>query len=259
MSKIPFTGKSQQARQPQQQRVVSSDPLQPAEAYNPEHPLLEDPDALAIRLAESEDFLRRNKNVLLGLLALVVLAVAGGFGYYLWRGSQDTKGQASLFQAVNYWEADSLQKAMKGDGKNLGLERVASEYSGTAAGNLANFYAGVAALKQGQYKQAIDYLEDFSSDDYLVQARAYSLLGDAHLELNQAKEAADFYNKAANHNANEQFSPGYLLKEATARELAKDNAGAIAAYDKILTDYPTAAEANEAKQYKARAEALAGK
>lgn len=259
MSKIPFTGKSQQARQQQTQQVVSSDPLQPAEAYNPELPLLEDPDVLAARLANSEDFLRRNKNVLLGLVAVVVLAVAGGFGYYLWRGSQDTKGQAALFQAVNYWEADSLQKAMKGDGKNLGLERVASEYSGTDAGNLANFYAGVAALKQGQYKQAIDYLEDFSSDDYLVQARAYSLLGDAHAELNQAKEAADFYNKAATHNANEYFTPGYLLKEATAREVAKDYTGAISAYDKIITEYPAAAEATEAKQYKARAEALTGK
>ncbi|MFD2786865.1 tetratricopeptide repeat protein [Hymenobacter rubripertinctus] len=256
MSKIPYTGKSQQARQ---QQPVSTDPLQPAEAYNPEHPLMEDPDALALRLVESEDFVRRNKNVLLSLLALVVLAVAGGFGYYLWRGTQDTKGQAALFQAVDYWEADSLQKAMKGDGRNLGLERVASEYSGTDAGNLANFYAGVAALKQSKYKEAIDYLEDFSSDDYLVQARAYALLGDAHLELNQAKEAADFYNKAANYNANEFFSPGYLLKEATAREQAKDYAAAITAYDKILTDYPAAAEANEAKEYKARAEGMSGK
>ncbi|TGE09299.1 tetratricopeptide repeat protein [Hymenobacter fodinae] len=257
MSKIPFTGKSPQARQ--QKQVVSSDPLQPAEAYNPEHPLLEDPDALAIRLAESEDFLRRNKNVLLGLAAVVILAVAGAFGYYLWRSSQDTKAQAAMFRAVSYWEADSLQKAMKGDGRNLGLERVASEYSGTAAGNLANFYAGVAALKEGKYKEAVDYLEDFSSDDLLVQARAYALLGDAHLELNQPKEAADFYNKAANHNANEYFSPGYLLKEATARELAKDYAGAVTAYDKILNDYPAAAEAGEAKQYKARDEAMSGK
>ncbi|RSK37650.1 tetratricopeptide repeat protein [Hymenobacter metallilatus] len=258
MSKIPFTGKSQQARQ-QQQRVVSSDPLQPAEAYNPEHPLLEDPDALALRLAESEDFLRRNKNILLGLMSIVVLAIAAGFGYYMWRGSQDTKGQAVMFQAVDYWEADSLNKALKGDGRNLGLERVAAEYSGTDAGNLANFYAGVASLKKGEYKKAIDYLEDFSSDDYLVQARAFALIGDAHLELNQAKEAANFYNKAATHNANEFFSPGYLLKEATARELAKDYEGAIAAYDKIITDYATAAEVTEAKQYKARAEGLAGK
>ncbi|MEJ7662492.1 MAG: hypothetical protein WKG07_24465 [Hymenobacter sp.] len=52
-------------------------------------------------------------------------------------------------------------------------------------------------------------------------------MGDAQLEMNKPKEAADLYAKAADHNANEYFSPGYLLKEATARELAKDNDGAL--------------------------------
>ncbi|UOQ73384.1 tetratricopeptide repeat protein [Hymenobacter cellulosilyticus] len=258
MSKIPYTRNSPQNRP--QQTQVPADPNQPIEGdLVPEHPLLEDPDALAERLANSEDFLRRNKNVLLGLLAVVILAVAGGFGYYMWRSSQDTKAQAAMFQAVNYWEADSLNKAMKGDGQYDGLEAIASEYSGTKAGNLANFYAGAAALKQGKFQAAIDYLEDFSSDDLLVQARAYALLGDANLELNKYKEAADLYNKAANYNANEYFSPGYLMKEATARELAKDYEGAIKAYDKILTDYQNAQEAGEARQFKARLEGLAGK
>lgn len=257
MSKIPYTRNSPTARQPQAQ--VPADPNQPLGELGTEHPLLEDPDALAERLANSEDFLRRNKSILLGVLAIVVLAVVGGFGYYTWRSSQDEKGQAAMFQAVNYWEADSLKKAMKGDGQYDGLEAVASQYSGTKAGNLANFYAGVAALKDGKYQAAVDYLEDFSSDDLLVQARAYSLLGDANLELGKAKEAADLYNKAASTNANEFFSPSYLMKEATARELAKDYDGAIKAYDKIINDYQTAAEVNEARELKARDEALVSK
>ncbi|MCC2545754.1 cytochrome C biosynthesis protein [Hymenobacter sp. BT175] len=257
MSKIPYTRNSPLSRQ--QSQPVPGDPNQPSEEVNPAHPLLEDPDALAERLANSEDFLRRNKNLLLGALAVVVLAVAGAFGYYTWRTTQDTKAQGLMFQAVNYWEADSLKKAMKGDGQYPGLEAIAADYSGTKAGNLANFYAGVGALKDGKFQAAIDYLEDFSSDDLLVQARAYALLGDANSELGKYKEAADFYQKAAQHNANEYFSPGYLLKEATARELAKDNDGALKAYDKIITDYPAAAEVAEARQYKARAEAPAGK
>jgi TolA-binding protein len=257
MSKIPYTGKSQQARQGQanQQNNVPADPLAPAEQFVPsENPLLEDPDALAARLVESEDFVRNNRSLLLGILAVVVLAVVGGFGYYTWRNQQDSKAQASMFRAVNNWEADSLNKAIKGDGKAPGLTTVANEYGSTKAGNLANFYAGVASLKQGKYKEALDFLEDFSSDDYLVQSRAYSLMGDAQLELNKPKEAADLYAKAADHNANEFFSPGYLLKEGTARELAKDNEGAVKAYDRIITDYPTAQEVAEARQYKAKLE-----
>jgi TolA-binding protein len=257
MSKIPYTGKSQQARQGQanQPTNVPADPLAPAEEFVPsENPLLEDPDALAARLAESEDFVRNNRSLLLGILAVVILAVVGGFGYYTWRNQQDSKAQASMFRAVNNWEADSLNKAIKGDGKAPGLTTVANEYGNTKAGNLANFYAGVASLKKGDYKAALDYLEDFSSDDYLVQSRAYSLMGDAQLELNKPKEAADLYAKAAEHNANEFVSPGYLLKEGTARELAKDDEGAIKAYDRIITDYPTAQEVAEARQYKAKLE-----
>lgn len=252
MSKIPFTGKSQQARQGQVQQAVPADPLAPAENYATENPLLEDPDALAARIVESEDFVRNNRNLLLGILAVVVAAIVVGFGYYTWRGQQTQKAQTAMFRAVDAWEADSLKKAMKGDGRAPGLATVANEYGSTKAGNLANFYAGVAALKEGKYKDALDYLEDFSSDDYLVQSRAYALMGDAQLELNKPKEAADLYAKAADNKANEYFSPGYLMKEAMARDLAKDSGGALKAYDRILNEYPAAQEVAEARQFKAR-------
>jgi tetratricopeptide (TPR) repeat protein len=114
-------------------------------------------------------------------------------------------------------------------------------------------------LKEGKYQNAIDYLEDFTSDDLLVQARAYSLIGDAYLELNKFKEAADQYEKAANYKSNEYFSPGYLMKEAAARELAKDYDGAIKAYTRIVDEYQNAAEVAEANQYLDRVQAIAGK
>jgi predicted negative regulator of RcsB-dependent stress response len=251
MSKIPYTGKTPGARQPV--RPVSTDPLAPAEEnYVTENPLLEDPDALAARLADSEDFVRRNRNLLLGILAAVVLAVGGFFGYNYWKSQQDAQAQSAMFRAVDNWEADSLKPALQGDGKLPGLNRVANEYSGTKAGNLANFYAGVALLKQGKFQDAYNALDKFSSDDYLVQSRAYSLMGDAQLELNKPKEAADLYGKAADHNANEYFTPGYLLKQGIALEAAKDNAGAVKAYDRILDDYASSQEAGEARQAKAR-------
>ena len=249
MSKIPYTGKAPGARQPL--RPASTDPLAPAENYVTENPLLEDPDALAARLAESEDFIRRHRGLLLGILVAVVAVVAGAFGYNYWRTDQNQRGQAAMFRAVNYWEADSLAKATKGDGQHPGIDKVASEYSGTKAGNLANFYAGTAALKQGKFQQAYDYLDKFSSGDYLVQSRAYSLMGDAQLELNKPKEAAELYAKAADHNANEYFSPGYVLKQGIALEAAKDNAAAVKAYDRIINDYPSAQEVAEAQQRKA--------
>ena len=48
------------------------------------------------------------------------------------------------------------------------------------------------------------------------------------------------------------------MKAGIAYEADNNFKAAAEAYDKIVTDYVTAAELNDAKKYKARAEALAG-
>jgi tetratricopeptide (TPR) repeat protein len=220
--------------------------------------LVENPDALAERLTQSEDFVKKNKSKLLGVFAAIAAIVVAGFLYYNYRSSQNQEAHNAMFQAVYYFEADSLNKALNGDGQYMGLLAIADEYSGTEAGNLANFYAGVALLKQGQFVEAAEHLEDFESDDYLLQARAYSLSGDALLEQGKNKEAADMYMKAAGYNANQYFSPQYLMKAGIAYEADNNFSAAAEAYDKIITDFITSNEVADAKKYKARAEMLAG-
>ena len=220
--------------------------------------LVENPDALADRLTHADDFVKKNKSKLLGVFAAIAALIVAAFLYYNHRTTQNQEAQEAMFQATYYFEADSLNKALNGDGQYKGFLAIADEYSGTDAGNLANFYAGVALLKEGKFAEAQNHLEEFKSDDYLLQARAYSLVGDALLEQGKNKEAADQYMKAANHNANPFFSPQYIMKAGIAYEADNNFKAAAEAYDKIVTDYVTAAELNDAKKYKARAEALAG-
>lgn len=227
-------------------------------AYSAEHvSVLEDADVLADRLEQSEKFLEANRNLLLGAIGAIIALVVGGFLFYQWRGGQDEDAQARMFPAVNYFEADSLKQALNGDGQNPGLLTIADEYGSTKAGNLANFYAGVALLKQGKFQDAADHLEKFSSDDLFLQARAYCLQGDAQMELGNKDKAAELYLKAANYKANPFFSAQYLMKAAGAQEAAGSYAEAVKTYDRILTEYPNAPENNDAKRYKARAEAMA--
>ena len=222
--------------------------------------ILENPDVLADRLTHgSEDFVKKNRNVLLGLFAVIAAAIVGGFLYYNYRSTQNEEAQAAMFQAVFYFEADSLSKALNGDGQHQGLLSVADEYGSTKAGNLAKFYAGAALLKQGKYQEAHDQLADYKSDDLILQGRAYALQGDANMELGKKQEAADLYIKAADYKANEFFSPQYLMKAGMAYEENKDYASALEVYDRLVTSYPNAAEVNDAKKYKARAEVLTAK
>lgn len=220
--------------------------------------LVENPDALADRFADSEDFVKRNKSMLLGIFALVAAVIVGGFLYFNYRRTQNAEAQRAMFQSVYYFEADSLNRALNGDGQDDGLLKISDEYSGTKAGNLADFYAGVALLKEGKFAEAVEHLKDFESDDYLMQARAYSLTGDALLEQGKNKEAADMYLKAANEKANPYFSPQYLMKAGIAYEADNNYKSAAEAYDKIITDYVASAEVIDARKYKAHAEMLAG-
>jgi hypothetical protein len=219
--------------------------------------LLENQEALAEQISQTEQYLEQNKGLTFGLLALLVLGIGGYFGYVYYNDNRNASAQSDMFQAEYYFEQDSLDLALNGDGNTLGFKDIIEDYSGTESANLANYYAGVSFLKQGDFQSAILYLEDYSSSDLLIQARAYSLIGDAHMEQKDYGNAVTFYNKAADYNENEYFSPRYLMKAALAYELSNDNAGAIKSYDRIVKNYGKASEVQDAKKHKARLESTA--
>jgi TolA-binding protein len=143
---------------------------------------------------------------------------------------------------------------LNGDGNNLGFIDIIDEYKFSDAANLAHFYAGVSYLKQGNYEAARLYLQDFSSNDLLVQARAYSLIGDAYMEEENFEEAATYYDKAAAYKPNRFFTPTYLMKAALAYEKLNQAEKAKAAYDQIITKYWESSEYQNARKFKAKLE-----
>lgn len=219
---------------------------------------LEDPDALAGQLERAEDFFQENRNIVVGIVVGLFVVVSGFFGYRYYMSTQDEEAQNKLFQPVYQFEADSLKQALNGTGATAGLLSVADNYGSTNAGNLAEFYAGVALLKEGKYDDAIEHLKGFSSSDLLVQARAYALVGDAYMEKKSFDDAISYYQKAADYKPNKFFTPGYLTKLAVAYEQAKQNDKAIETYNTIIDKYAESADAVNAKKYKSLLEAQAG-
>lgn len=216
--------------------------------------LLENPDALAKRLGNAENWMEQNTTVVFGIVGIILLAVAGYFGFNYFKKSQDVDAQPQMFQAVYYFEADSLNLALNGDGNTLGFLNIIEDYKYSDAANLAHFYAGVCYLKQGEFDAAILYLQDFSADDLLVQARAYSLIGDAYMEKTEYETAANYYDKAANYEPNKFYSPTYLMKAALAYEKLNQNDKAKEAYSKIIIDFWDSQEYQNAVKLKARLE-----
>ena len=216
--------------------------------------LLENPEVIQEKLEGIEHWVEKNPKLLIGVVGVIVLAVGGFFGYRYWVGNQDAQAQKEMFQAVRYFEADSLNLALNGDGNNLGFLQIVEDYSLTEAGNLANFYAGAIYLKQGKFPLAIFHLENYKANDLLVQARAFSLIGDAYMEQKSYEDAAKYYEKAAGYKPNKEFTPVYLMKAGLACEKLNNTDKAKAAYQTIIDKYWESSEFQNAKKFKAKLE-----
>jgi TolA-binding protein len=221
--------------------------------------LLENPEVLADRIGKGEDFLKKNSKVLAGVLAAAVILIGGILFFQINNQNQNEKAQAEMFQAVYFFEQDSIEFALNGDGINKGFLTIVEDYPRTDAANLAHFYIGSIYLSQKDFQNALTHLEDFSADDYLVQSKAYSLIGDANLELGNIEEAISNYTKAARTNENKFTTPKYLAKLAVAQEEAGKVEDAIATYTEIEEKYYESFEYAAARKHKARLEGLAAK
>ena len=216
-------------------------------------------DSPEIVFDKTEEFFKKNQKwITLGLIALFV-SLGAYFGYKYYQGEQQKEAAAKLFPAEHFLRIDSLNQVLKGEGKYASAKKVADEYSITKTGKLARLYTGIALMKQGKFKEAVAQLEQFSSNDKLIQGRAYCLLGDAYMELNQLNNAVQYYRKAANHYSNQYYTPIYLSKLALAYELKGDSKMAINTYDEIIDEYYNSQERANAQKYKARLEAAMGK
>lgn len=221
--------------------------------------VLENPEVLAERIGRGEAFLKQNTKVLGGVLAAAVVLIGGILFFQINNQNQNEKAQAEMFQAVYFYEQDSVDFALNGDGINKGFVSIVEDYPRTDAANLAHFYLGSIYLSQKNFADALTHLEDFSSDDYLVQAKAYSLIGDANLELGNVDQAIASYTKAARTNENKYTTPKYLAKLAIAQEESGKVADAIATYTEIEEKYYESFEYAAARKHKARLEGLAAK
>lgn len=220
---------------------------------SPEATVYDSPEVLQDQIGRSQAYLEKNKKTVTGIAIALVAMLVVAFGINTYQESKEEEAQVELSPAVFYFENDSLDKALNGDNNTTtGLLAVAEDYGSTNAGNLANFYIGASYMKQKKFDDAITYLEDFSSSDALVQARTYSLIGDAYMEKDALGEAVSAYKKAVGHEPNSQFTPAYMMKLALAYELNGNQEGAKGTYESLIKKYPQAREINNAKKYLAQ-------
>ncbi len=206
-------------------------------------------------LSRAENFIETNQKAFMwgigGILAIVLIII----GYYKFiREPRIQEAWSESYKAEYYFEKDSFNLALNGDGAYPGFLDIIDDYSRTPMGNAANYYAGVCYMRLGDYESAIDCLEDFDSDDPMVGAMAICLIGDAYMELDNIDEALEYYLDASEHANNDFLSPMFLMKAGKTYEIMNNFQEALNIYKKIETEYYGTKQQENIEKYIKRCE-----
>ena len=206
-------------------------------------------------LTNSEQFIEKNQKMIVNIIIALIIIIGAYFGYNKFISEpKATEAANQIFGAQNYFERDSFNLALNGDGNTLGFIEIIDKYGSTPSGNLANYYAGLSYLYTGDYQKAIKYLNKFSSEDLLMTNMAIANIGDAYMQLGEYKKAAEHYKKAAASKVNDFSTPMFLMKNGLALEKAGDYNAALKSYEQIEKDFPSSTEARDIEKYIERAQ-----
>lgn len=215
----------------------------------------QDPLNVDEALMTSEAFLLKYKNILIGVVVGIVVIVCGTLAYkHFISAPKELKAQEALFKGQSYFSNDDFEAALNGDSLGyVGFVKIADEFSGTDAGNLANAYAGICNAKLGKYEEAEKYLNAFSAKDAMVAPAILAAAGNCYAELGQLDKAAATLLKAADKANSVTLSPIYLMQAGQILEKQGKNSEAVDAYKQIKTKYGNSIQAMDIDKYIDRA------
>lgn len=202
-------------------------------------------------LTQSEAFLIKYKNAIIGGVVAVIIIVAGFIMYKnLYAEPREEKAQAALFKGQEYFEQDAFEQALNGDSIGYaGFLKVADDYSGTKAANLAKAYAGICYAQLGKYEDAVKMLDSFDGSDQMVVPAILGATGNCYAQLGQLDKAASTLLSAADKADNNTLSPIFLLQagEILVKQGKYDDA--VNAYTKIKDKYFQSYQAMDIDKY----------
>ena len=202
-------------------------------------------------LTQSEAFLIKYKNAIIGGVVAVIIIVAGFIMYKnLYAEPREEKAQAALFKGQEYFEQDAFEQALNGDSIGYtGFLKVADDYSGTKAANLAKAYAGICYAQLGKYEEAVKMLDSFNGKDQMVAPAILGAAGNCYAQLGQLDKAASTLLSAADKADNNTLSPIFLIQagEILVKQGKYDDA--VNAYTKIKDKYFQSYQAMDIDKY----------
>ena len=210
-------------------------------------------------LTRTERFIEEHQKSIIRVVTVLLALTAIFLGlkrFYLL--PRENEARSQMFVAEQYFETDSFNLALYGDGNYSGFIEIIQDYGLTKAANLSQYYAGISYLRLGEYEDALDYLRKFRSRDKMVAPIAEGAKGDACVELGEMEKGLAYYLKAAKKSKNNFTTPIYLMKSAQVYEHLQEYNKAMDILNQIKSDFPDYARNNSIDKYLAWLQAKLG-
>ena len=197
--------------------------------------------------SNTEAFFIKFKKQIIGAAVAVIVVIAGLLLYKAYvQAPREDKASTALAKGQQYFNAEQFDKALNGDGAGYaGFVKIASDYSGTDAANLANLYAGLCYANLGKWNEAVTYLDKFSpKGDAMVSPSAVAALGNAYAEtgnidkaVSTLKKAADMADSKAADDMNSSIAPTFLVQAGELLESQGKKDEALKIYQDVKKKY----------------------
>ena len=217
----------------------------------------------AENISKSEDFLLKNKKTIMYAVIALIVIIAGIILYNNFvKAPREAKASTELAKGQTMFANQQFAQALNGDSTGYaGFVKIASDYSSTPAGNLANLYAGLCYANLDKWEDAVKFLDKYSpANDEMVSPAAVAALGNAYAHVKQLDKAVDALKKAAKmadsqalENTNNSLSPTFLIQAATILESQNKKDEALKIYQDIKKKYVNSAVSQEIDKYIERA------
>ena len=166
------------------------------------------------------------------MVAIIVIVVGAILfnNYYL--EPRANEASTELAKSQELFDQQQYDKAL------VGFQKVASDYSSTDAGNLAQLYIGLCQANLGKWQEAVNALENYSgSDDQMITPAAEGALGNAYANLKQLDKAVEHLKKAAKMADNNSLSPTFLIQAGEILESQGNKKEALELYQQVKEKY----------------------
>lgn len=216
------------------------------------------------KATQTEEWVARNQKWIYGVVGAVALAAILYVLYdrFIHEPAENTAAN-DMYQAQEYFQQavdapvanDSLYNlALNGGEGKMGFIGIIEEHGGTDAANLAHYYAGMAYLNTGKYKEGVEHLSEFNTKDEILNALSLGAIGDAFTQLGQNEDALEYYNKAINAADNDVTTPRFLFKAGQLALTMNKKEEALKHFNQIKEKYDASPQGVNIEAYIARAQ-----